>query len=455
MRNTRRASSCVVRRLTNVALAGRWAPAEMASRFAALLKLRRPGTWLSEWIERIISEFGSQPPPPSLFRLARFIACDRATLRVERRLWKLEEAGSVATELENLPRPMMAPAAGLHLATEVPSLTTQGELARWLGITPGELEWFADCYGRERQRPAGPFRHYRYLWMSKASGRKRLLEVPKERLKRIQRRILDDILAAVAPHEAAHAFRGGRSTVSCAGPHVGRRVVLRIDLRDFFPSVRSSRVQALFHTLGYPEAVARLLTGLCTNSVPRDVLETAGHTIDLRDFRSPFEVPHLPQGAPTSPALANLCAYRLDCRLAGLARRLGLNYTRYGDDLIFSGDRDFERGLARFRIFVCAIILDEGFSIRRRKTRVMRSGGRQEVTGVVVNRRVNLPRDEFDCLKAILHNCRRSGPQSQNRDGHDRFREHLLGRIAYVSMINAARGERLRTLFNQIQWTGE
>ena len=85
----------------------------------------------------------------------------------------------------------------------------------------------------------------------------------------------------------------------------------------------------------------------------------------------------------------------------------------------------------------------------------MRSGGRQEVAGVVVNWRVNVPRDEFDRLKAILHNCRHLGPQSQNRDGHTCFREHLLGRIAYVAMINAARGERLQTLFNQIEWRGE
>jgi RNA-directed DNA polymerase len=462
MPNNRRVALRLAQGLGTAALAGEWSGDEMASRFASALGFRGPRKWIREWTIRIIARFGPDPPRPSLYRLSRFIVGDATFHKVQKRLGDLQEAiwielpdATASLSLQNLPRPLMAPAAGLRLAADVPSLTTAGELARWLGITPAELDWFADCFGRERQRPAGPLRHYRYWWMSKSCGRKRLLEVPKERLKRIQRRILDEILAAIAPHEAAHAFRAGRSAVSCARPHVGQRVVLRIDLRDFFPSVRSRSVQALFHTLGYPEAVARLLTGLCTNSVPADVLQMAVRSTDARATQTRYEAPHLPQGAPTSPALANLCAYRLDCRLAGLAKRMGINYTRYADDLVFSGDRDFERNLGRFRVFVCAMILDEGFSIRRRKTRVMRSGGRQEITGIVVNQNVNVPRDELDRLKATLHNCVRSGPESQNREHLDRFREHLLGRIAYVEMINAARGERLRTLFNRIDWTGD
>jgi hypothetical protein len=208
---------------------------------------------------------------------------------------------------------------------------------------------------------------------------------------------------------------------------------------------------ALFHTIGYPERVARLLTGLCTNSVPEDVLQEI-HPTTARV--SPLAAPHLPQGAPTSPALANLCAFRLDCRLAGLARRMGIAYTRYADDLVFSGDRHFEKSLAKFRILVCAIVLDEGFDIRRRKTRVMRSGTRQEVAGIVVNRRANIVRKDYDQIKAVLFNCLRFGPQTQNRLGIDNLREHLRGRIAYVQMVHSARGERLLAVFDRINWTG-
>ena len=346
----------------------------------------------------------------------------------------------------------MAPAPGIRLSAGLPALTTAGELARWLQISPAELDWFADCRGRERQHAEGPLRHYRYRWIPKSSGRKRLVEIPKVRLKNLQRRILAEILARVVPHEACHAFREGHSIVSCAASHIGQRVVLRIDLREFFPSIRRSRVQTLFHMLGYPEEVARLLTGLCTNSAPAEVFADQEMPERLAVERNVFEVPHLPQGAPTSPALANLCGFRLDCRLAGLARRHGISYTRYADDLVFSGDREFARNLARFRVFACAIVLNEGFAIRRRKTRVMRSGCRQEVTGIVVNQRLNVPRDEFDRLKAILHNCVTLGPQGQNRGGHQNFREHLRGRIAYVQMIHAVKGERLQVLFERINW---
>ena len=432
-------------------LAGPWLFDDLAARLSTALNLRRQPKWLLRWVSRITTCFVQEPPPPTQFRLVKFIMTDRAFEKVFG--IRFQSAKSRSLHFQDLPRPPMAPAQGIHLSGEIPVLTTAGKLARWLEITPGELDWFADCFGRERQHAYGPLRHYRYRWIPKSSGRKRLVEVPKPRLKDIQRRILNEILAKVVPHEAAHAFRAGRSTVSCAAFHVGQRVVLRIDLREFFPSIPGSRVQALFHTLGYPEGVARLLTGLCTNSVPVDVV-AEGHAAEVpAAARNPFEVPHLPQGAPTSPALANLCGFRLDCRLAGLARRHGINYTRYADDLVFSGDRDFERSLARLRLFVCAIVLNEGFEIRRRKTRVMRSGSRQEVTGIVVNRRLNVPRAEFDRLKAILHHCVTSGPQEQNREGVEKFREHLRGRIAYVQMLNPTRGKRLLALFERIEWT--
>jgi hypothetical protein len=139
-------------------------------------------------------------------------------------------------------------------------------------------------------------------------------------------------------------------------------------------------------------------------------------------------------------------------RLSGLARRANARYSRYADDLVFSGDREFERSVPRFRVLVCAILLDEGFAIRRRKTRVMRSGRRQVVAGIVVNRRFNVPRDEYDRLKAILCNCRRFGPHSQNRSQLPCFREHLQGRVAYVRMVHATRGQRLQVLLDEIDW---
>jgi hypothetical protein len=131
-----------------------------------------------------------------------------------------------------------------------------------------QLDWLADCKGLERTARAEPLRNYVYRWIKKRSGARRLIEAPKPRLKALQRKVLRGILDHIPPHEAAHGFRPGRSILSYAAPHVAQRVVLRLDLAHFFPSIARPRVQGLFHTAGYPESVARLLTGLCTNVTP-------------------------------------------------------------------------------------------------------------------------------------------------------------------------------------------
>jgi hypothetical protein len=234
-------------------------------------------------------------------------------------------------------------------------------------------------------------------------------------------------------------------------------MVLKLDLRDFFPAVTAPRVVAVFLAAGYPEAVARLLAGLCTNRVPRSVWDAPGAPApgsgpDAWRSRRRFLQPHLPQGAPTSPALANLAAYRLDARLAGLAGSVGACYTRYADDLAFSGDRELERALGRFVVAVGAAALEEGFEVNPSKTRAMRRGTRQRVAGVVVNDRPNVARDEYDRLKATLHNCGRSGHETQNREAHTDFRAHLAGRVAHVAMLNPARGAKLRAMLDRVAW---
>jgi hypothetical protein len=340
----------------------------------------------------------------------------------------------------------MTPAAGAPASWAVPPLATSTALADWLGLRANELDWFAACH--PSRAGAGPLGHYTYRRIAKPSGAWRLLEMPKVRLKALQRRILGEILGPVPPHSAAHAYRRGRSVVTFAAPHCGQRIVLRFDLRHFFPSVHAGRVHALFATLGYPTPVARLLTGLCTNAVPDDV-RLAPATWEERQR---YRFPHLPQGAPTSPALANLCAYRLDCRLEGLARSVGARYTRYADDLAFSGGRELERSARRIQVRACTIALEEGFEVNTRKSRFLRQGVRQQLAGVVVNAHLNVRRAEYDLLKAVLHNCVRHGPASQNRDGRPDFRAHLLGRVAHVAALNADKGRKLRALFERIVW---
>ena len=167
----------------------------------------------------------------------------------------------------------------------------------------------------------------------------------------------------------------------------------------------------------------------------------------------------LPKAAPAAGrtdvagAVANLCAYRLDRRLAGLARKLGATYTRYADDLAFSGGEGLERSARRFQVTVCRIALEEGFEVNTRKTRFMRHHACQRLAGVVVNAKPNCPRDLFDRLKATLTNCVRRGPSGQNRDGAADFRARLGGQVAHLARLNAQRGERLRGLFALIDWS--
>jgi hypothetical protein len=341
----------------------------------------------------------------------------------------------------------------------LPDLPTRGDIATWLNLELPQLDWFADVDGRNVRTRDERLRHYAYKWIAKRSGGFRLLEIPKSRLRALQRRLLHELIEYVPPHEAAHGFRARHSCLTSAEQHTGRQVVVRLDLQDFFVSVSALRITAIFRTLGYPEGAARVLTGLCTSQVPSAVLNSRDRS--KYDFEQPrpdwpsrkrLQSPHLPQGAPTSPALANLCAFNLDLRLQAAAESLGARYTRYADDLVFSGDRQFERAAERFVTLVGRIALEEGFSINFRKTRIMTRAARQMVNGIVVNEKANMKRAERDRLKAILHNCARHGPASQNAARLSDFRAHLMGRVAQVRLIAPLHGQRMQRLFEQITW---
>ena len=228
-----------------------------------------------------------------------------------------------------------------------PVIETVGDLADWLSLSPPELEWYADLKGLCCKTNNPKLRHYRYRILQKRSGGVRLIECPKRDLKELQRRILSTILDRIPPHQSVHGFVKGRSIVTFASPHVNQYIVLRLDLENFFPASPAARAQAAFRTLGYPEQVADRLGGICSNAVPRSVWNNRPMEIaaaEWHEARVLYARPHLPQGAPTSPALANVMAFRLDCRLSGLARSAGAVYTRYADDLAFSGGEDFSRG---------------------------------------------------------------------------------------------------------------
>ncbi len=351
-----------------------------------------------------------------------------------------------ATELADAPVPLRGVAR--------PHWPGVGALAQGLGVSVPGLWRLTRGTAWQRRLPLGE-QHYRYQLLPKRTGGWRLLEAPEPYLRELQRKLLDALLAQVPPHEAAMAYVRGRSVVDHARAHAGQAVLLKFDLQDFFATVRAARVHAVFATLGYSEPVARSLAALCTTATPEPVLqrlrEDGGlgwtQAMRLRDA-------HLPQGAPTSAALANLCAFRLDVRVAALARELGARYTRYADDIVLSGPASLRAAAARVEAHLGAIALDEGFALNHRKTRRSGAGRRQQVCNIVVNTpRLNVPREAFDRLKATLHRCAQLGPSTQNREGVADWQAHLRGRVAWVARLNPAKGARLERLLARVDWT--
>lgn len=304
-------------------------------------------------------------------------------------------------------------------------IDTPTALADWLGLSLGRLRWLTF------HRRGAAIVHYRRYEVPKKTGGIRHISAPKPTLAKAQRHILEHLLAKLPVSEVAHGFVPGRSIASNATPHVGAAVVVNLDIQNFFPTVTFPRVKGVFRHLGYDDAVATLLA-LLTTEPPR-----VAATVDDETLYLAVGERALPQGACTSPALTNLVCRRIDRRLSGACRHFGYRYTRYADDFTFSTDDPGELG--RFLGFVRRILRDEGFTEHPTKTRVMRRGRRQEVTGLTVNVKANVPRSVRRRLRAILHNAKTHGLASQNRDDHPRFREHVAGYVAYLSMIEPDR----------------
>lgn len=412
------------RGLAEAWLAGAWTRAAMRERTERLLDTNALDTQQEELVL-------------GFWRLLR----DRPHARTERRLTRTlldsQLFDDVAARIENIEplpdRPTMSP--GVR-AWPVPPLPHPGAVAAWLSVTPEELVHLADRHGIAR--------HYHRYWRGA-----RLIEAPLPRLKAAQRRIAREVLAHIPVHDAAHGFRPRRGVLSAVRPHAGKPVVFVADLRAFFPSLGSGRVHGLLQAAGYPEPTAHVLTDLCTSRCRTLPPRTDGATVDHME-RQRLRQRHVPPGAPTSPALANLVCYRLDARLAGLAAAAGARYTRYADDLIFSGPRSLAR--ARFARGVARIAADEGFELHPDKTRAMTQSVRQQVLGIVLNDRPTLPRSELDGLEGWLHNCVRDGADAHNRDGIPHLREQLSGRVAWAMHIDPRRARRLAELLAAVRW---
>lgn len=348
--------------------------------------------------------------------------------------------------------PAMQPVAGLHVSDQLPALTTLAALRDWLALYDDELAAYTSTYRGGLDRSGTRWRHYHYQWYARRGSPPRLIEAPKQRLKDLQVRIASGMLRHVPAHDAAHGFVRGRSVLTGVQQHVGQRCVLRMDLEDCFASVARGRVLRVFLNVGYPEDVAVVLARLCTTATPTAQLQCLATPGTERSARllGKLRALHLPQGAPTSPALMNLALYRIDARLRGLAARFGATYSRYADDLLFSGDDAFRRDAHRCADYAAAILLAERLHVAHHKTRIMCRSQAQRSCGLVLNERAALPRRERQRLEAILHNCVQHGPSTQNRSEVPDFRAHLQGCVAHAKRFDLS--GKLASLLARIDW---
>ncbi len=313
---------------------------------------------------------------------------------------------------------------------ELPPLDSPAQLAEAIGVTVAQLR------GLTYHRDAATSLHYRRFAIPKRDGSERPIWAPLPRLKAAQTWVLHNIVERLPVHGAAHGFLAGRSTLTNAAAHTNAKLVLKMDVKEFFPTVTWRRVKGVFRRAGYRERVATLLALLCTES-PREVVQLDGTT-----YYVSLGPRCLPQGAPTSPALTNALCLRLDRRLTGLAAKLGWRYTRYADDLTFSllAAHAGPPRLGALIGCVARVVETEGFQVHPEKTRVARPGGRQAVTGLVVNGDAapRTPRSLRRQLRAALHNRKVGKPRP---DGETEAQ--LQGLAAYVYMTDPVLGRTM------------
>ena len=230
-------------------------------------------------------------------------------------------------------------------------------------------------------------------------------------------------------------------------------MVVNLDLRDFFPTVTYRRVKGLFRALGYSEQQATVLGLVCTEPEVDEVELDGRRWFVVKGER------HLPQGAPTSPALTNLLCRRLDARMAGIARSLDYTYTRYADDLSFSASGESARHVRKLLWRVRAVVEDEGFEIHPDKLRIMRTGQRKEVTGIVVNQRPAICRKTLRRFRAVLRQVELDGPEGKHWNGNDNVLAALRGFACFIHMVDPAKGapamSRVEALLRKHGWKQE
>lgn len=296
---------------------------------------------------------------------------------------------------------------------------------------------------------------YKFYQIKKRNGKGfRQIVSPYNNLRVIQQYINEEILSKIPLHESATGFTKGKSILNNALPHKNKKAILNLDLLKFFDSICERRVYGIFKSLGYAKNLSIDLAKLTTVELPEDYLKTFEEK-ELKSYREivPKDSCVLPQGAPTSPTLSNLILRRLDLRLTKLAEKLKVDYSRYADDITFSGEVE---NLPKIKL-LRYIIRDEGLNINWKKVGVYKKGRKQIVTGLTVSNDVHIHRDFKKEVKKHIYACSNFGVENHLKfmelENTHLYKEWLLGKIYYINSIEPETAKKMMNDFNKIVWT--
>lgn len=327
-------------------------------------------------------------------------------------------------------------------AKNLPVIFSSQHLAVLMGI---EYELFEFILERRET-------FYKDFEMRKKSGGVRHIMAPSGELKKIQEWIKTYILDKIEFPNYVTAYRSKMSIVQNAKPHVGKELVMKFDLKNYFDTITEKKVYGIFLFLGYTRSVSYYLAKLCC------VTPSESHKLSLlsvnalKNLYSGRRVSILPQGACTSPGISNLAAFILDIRLNKYAIKNDYSYTRYADDLTFSGEAKNKL----LKTLIKEIIEKEGFVLNEKKGSYRHKGNRQVVTGLNVNSKVSVPKKKRKQIYSHLHNCIQFGPYNHlekiNMRRKMNYRDWLLGHILYIYSIQPEVGKKMKSRFDMINW---
>jgi hypothetical protein len=314
----------------------------------------------------------------------------------------------------------------------LPVINSAHQLALAMNTNVSELRFLA--YSRKNAETS----HYNRFKIAKKTGGFRLISAPSPRLKKTQTWILENILNNVEINSKAHGCVQEKSIKTNAELHVGKSVVINQDLKNFFPSISYQRVLGAFKSLGYSGQVSTILALICTEP---EVVEVR---LEDKTYYSQKGERFLPQGSPCSPAISNIICRKLDKRLEGLANKYKYTYSRYVDDITFSGGKEELKYISAILKYSKKIVKAENFRLHPDKLRIMKRGGKQEVTGVVVNQKTNIDKREYKRFKALIFQIEKDGIQGKNWKGNKKILPAIHGYANFIHQINPELGAKIK-----------